>query len=57
MSNQIGPTIFHNSKYSSAGIPSIPGERPILVNLTAVCSSSKVIGASSSLDSLSDSVG
>lgn len=57
MSNQIGSIIFHSSKYSLSGIPSIPGKHPLLVNLTAVCSSSKVIGASSSLDPLSDSVG
>lgn len=51
------PTVFHSSKYSLAGIPSIPGECPLLVNLIAVCNSSEVIRASSSLDSLSDSVG
>ena len=57
MSSQIGPTISHNSKYNSAGIPSIPGERPLLVNLTAVCSSFNVKGASRSFDSSSDSEG
>ncbi len=57
VSSHIGPSILHNSKYGSTGIPSIPGERPLLVNLTAVCGSSNVTWASRSLDSSSDRVG